>query len=125
MERHTMRVAGFGFRHGTTLAALQDALIRAGGPQGLTALATVTHKAAGLRALATALDLPLITIPPETLAAQPTFTRSPRVIALYGTGSLAEAAALAAAGPGAYLLAPRAQSQDGTATAAIAERMTS
>jgi cobalt-precorrin 5A hydrolase len=119
-----MKVAGFGFRTGTTLAALQDALARAGGPQGLTAIATATDKAMGLEPLAAALNLPLIAVPPAALAAQTTLTRSARVAARYGTGSLAEAAALAAAGPGARLSAPRARSHDGTATAAIAERPT-
>jgi cobalt-precorrin 5A hydrolase len=119
-----MKVAGFGFRTDTTPAALQDALARAGGTHGLTGLATADDKAgaAALRALATLLHLPILAIPSERLAVQTTLTHSPRVKTRYGTGSLAEAAALAAAGPGARLLAPRAQSQDGTATAAIAER---
>jgi cobalt-precorrin 5A hydrolase len=119
-----MRVAGFGFRKGATLAALQDALARAGGTDGLDALATADDKAAGLQPLAGLLHLPVQAIGAEALRAQTTVTRSARVHALYGTGSLAEAAALAAAGPSARLLAPRAQSQDGTATAAIAERIT-
>jgi cobalt-precorrin 5A hydrolase len=122
MERHKMKVAGFGFRKGATLAALQDALARAGGPHGLTALATADDKAADLLPLSGALHLPVHAVPLETLAAQVTLTRSLRVQARYGTGSLAEAAALAAAGPGARLVAPRAQSADGNATAAIAER---
>jgi cobalt-precorrin 5A hydrolase len=40
---------------------------------------------------------------------------------MFGTGSIAEASALVAAGPGARLRGPRAVSADGTATAAIAE----
>jgi cobalt-precorrin 5A hydrolase len=50
-----------------------------------------------------------------------TITQSPRVQALRGVGSVAEAAALAAAGPNARLLGPRAVSACGTATAALAE----
>jgi cobalt-precorrin 5A hydrolase len=123
MERHTMRVAGFGFRKGATEAALADALQRAGGAAGVTALATAEDKVAGLQGFAATLGLPVIGLSNVTLAAQPVLTRSPRVSALYGTGSLAEAAALAAAGPGARLMGPRAQSADGTATAAIAERI--
>ena len=46
-----MIVAGFGFRSGATLAALQDALARAGGPEGVTHLATLAAKAEGLAAL--------------------------------------------------------------------------
>jgi cobalt-precorrin 5A hydrolase len=116
-----MIIAGFGFRSETTLTALQDALERAGGPKGLTHLATLATKAQGLEPLATYLGLPVIALPPEALARQPTLTQSSRVDALHGTGSVAEAAALAAAGPGARLRGPRAVSTDGTATAAIAE----
>jgi cobalt-precorrin 5A hydrolase len=116
-----MIVAGFGFRSETTLAALQDALSRAGGPDGVTHLATLAAKAPDLATLGQALGLPVLTLPPEMLRGQATLTRSPRVEALHGTGSVAEAAALAAAGPGSRLRGPRATSQDGTATAAIAE----
>jgi cobalt-precorrin 5A hydrolase len=49
-------------------------------------------------------------------------TQSARVRERFGTGSVAEASALAAAGPGARLLGPRVISGDGLATAAIAER---
>jgi cobalt-precorrin 5A hydrolase len=123
MERDAMRVAGFGFRKGATVAALADALQRAGGPLGVTALATAEDKVAGLQGFAATLGLPVIGLATVTLAVQQVLTHSPRVSALYGTGSLAEAAALAAAGPGARLTGPRAQSADGTATAAIAERI--
>ena len=116
-----MIVAGFGFRAGVGLEALCDALARAGGPQGVTHLATLADKAPGLEPLALALDLPLVALPPEALRGQPTPTRSERVEALFGTGSVAEAAALAAAGQDARLRGPRAVSADGTATAAIAE----
>lgn len=120
-----MTVAGFGFTTTTTLAALREALTLASGPQALTALtalATPQAKAgtAALRALAGEMNLPLIGITPADLQAQTTVTRSARALALYGTGSVAEAAALAGAGPGARLLATRAISTDGTATAAIA-----
>ena len=116
-----MIVAGFGFRSETTLAALQDALARAGGPEGVTHLATLAAKAPGLEPLGRSLDLPILALPPEALRDQPTLTLSARVQALHGTGSIAEAAALAAGGPGARLRGPRAVSSDGTATAAIAE----
>ena len=120
-----MIVAGFGFRSGTTLAALQDALARAGGPGGVTHLATAAAKAGGLEQLAEALGLPVVAVPSEALQAQPVLTHSERVDALFGTGSLAEAAALAAAGPGARLWGPRVVSANGQATAAIAEGVAS
>ncbi|MES2539297.1 MAG: cobalamin biosynthesis protein [Pseudomonadota bacterium] len=116
-----MIVAGFGFRAGATLAALQDALAKAGGPVGVTHLATLAAKADGLVPLGQALDLPVVALAPERLRSVATLTRSDRVEVLFGTGSIAEAAALAAAGQGARLRAPRAVSADGTATAAIAE----
>ena len=50
-----MIVAGFGFRSGVTLAALRDALARAGGPLGVTRLATPDVKAERLAPLARAL----------------------------------------------------------------------
>ncbi len=115
-----MIVAGFGFRSAVTLAGLQDALARAGGAEGVTHLATLSAKAEGLAELAAVLGLPVVAVGPEVLAGQAVVTRSERVGALYGTGSVAEAAALAAAGPGARLRGARAVSADGTATAAIA-----
>ena len=116
-----MIVAGFGFRSGVTLGALQDALARAGGAEGVTHLATLAAKAHGLAELSAALGLPVVAVAAEALAGLVVVTQSDRVAALYGTGSVAEAAALVAAGPGARLRGPRAVSTDGTATAAIAE----
>jgi cobalt-precorrin 5A hydrolase len=116
-----MIVAGFGFRSGVTLAALQGSLARAGGPQGVTHLATLAAKAAELEPLARVLNLPVVALNPEDLRGIPTPTRSDRVDEMFGTGSVAEAAALVAAGNGARLRGSRAVSADGTATAAIAE----
>lgn len=116
-----MIVAGFGFRAGVTLAALQDALSRAGGPRDVTHLATLKAKAEGLADLGQALNLPVIALEPDSLNGIATPTQSDRVAALFGTGSVAEAVALAAAGQGARLRVPRVVSTDGMATAAIAE----
>lgn len=116
-----MIVAGFGFRKGVTLAALQDALAQAGGPVGVTHLATLTAKAEGLEPLSSMLGLPVIALDRDALRGVRTLTRSDRVEALFGTGSVAEATALLAAGQGARLRVPRSVSSDGTATAAIAE----
>jgi cobalt-precorrin 5A hydrolase len=55
------------------------------------------------------------------LAGIDTPTQSKLVAEKFGTGSVAEAAALVAAGPRARLIATRTVSQDRTATAAIAE----
>lgn len=118
-----MRIAGLGFRRNASIDSLRAALRAAGGGD-IAALAAVTEKAEApvLQALARERGLPLMALPEESLAGIETFTHSPRIAARFGTGSLAEAAALCAAGPGAKLLGPRAISPDGQATAAIAER---
>jgi cobalt-precorrin 5A hydrolase len=136
-----MRVAGLGFRGTAGVASLADALARAlasaspatptgaqagaqaGSQAGLgpvDALASAHDKAGApaIRDLAARLALPVLAV---AVAGVPTPTQSARVRAHYGTGSLAEAAALAALGPGARLVAHRVASQDGMATCAIAE----
>jgi cobalt-precorrin 5A hydrolase len=124
MERHPMIVAGFGFRTGVTLDALQDDLARAGGLSGVTHLATLATKAEALQPLGHLLGLPVLAVEAGALRGVVTPTASDRVEAMFGTGSLAEAAALVAAGTGARLRTARAVSSDGTATAAIAEGAT-
>ncbi len=118
-----MRVAGLGFRASATAASLRAALAAAGAADA-DALATLAEKADApvLTALAETLRLPVIAVPAAALAGIATLTNTPRQQALFGTGSLAEAVALHAAGPGARLRAPRVISPDGLATAAIAER---
>ncbi len=54
------------------------------------------------------------------LPGQPVVTQSPRMLARYGTGSVAEAAALAAAGPHSALSVTRLVADDGSATLALA-----
>lgn len=117
-----MRIAGIGFRAGASEASLADALENAAGGLPLDALATLEDKAGSglIRALAARLHLPIIAISRARLAGIDTLTQSPRVIGMLGTGSAAEALALAALGPGARLLAPRTLSQDRMASAAIA-----
>jgi len=113
-----VKIAGLGFRKAAGVASLRDALAAAGGPEGVAALATADSKtgSAALQAFARELGLPVRAIASASLAAMATVSWSDRVAA-----HVAEAAALAAAGPGARLLAPRAKSADGMATAAIAE----
>ena len=112
-----MRVAGLGFRAAAPLASLAEALDLAGPAD---ALATIPGRAAApaILALARARGLPLLAVEVAGIA---TPTQSPRVMALHATGSVAEAAALAALAPGALIVAARVTSQDGMATAAIAE----
>ncbi len=118
-----MRVAGLGFRRSVNVASLREALDAAGGAPGLAALATVSDKAesVALLSLATELGLPIKSVPADVLAGVETMTRSDIVAAKFGAGSLAEAAALVAAGRNARLVVSRVVSRDRTATAAIAE----
>ena len=118
-----MRVAGLGFRRDVEVAALREALDAAGGRDGLVALATISDKAAtgALVALAGELGLPICNVAVDRLDGVATETRSVRIESMFGTGSLAEAVALVAAGRNARLVGARAVSQDRTATAAIAE----
>lgn len=117
-----MIVAGFGFRSGAGLSSLRSALAAAQeGRPAVTHLATVSDKVPGLIPLAEALGLPLSGVSPERLAEAPTLTHSTASLAARDAGSVAEAAAVAAAGLGARLLAPRCISADRMATCAIAE----
>ncbi len=118
-----MKVAGLGFKRNVTVAALREALAAAGGFDGLAAIATVSDKAetVSLKLLARELNVPIVARPVEALAGIATSTQSELIKAKFGTGSLAEAVALAVAGRRARLVSRRAVSQDRTATAAIAE----
>jgi cobalt-precorrin 5A hydrolase len=117
-----MIIAGFGFRAEATLSALQNALASAQhGQPHVSLLAVPDDKAALAQLLANTMDLPLIAISPEALRSAQTATQSTASLEARQTGSVAEACALAAAGPGARLLTPRHISSDRMATCAIAE----
>jgi len=117
-----MIVAGFGFRAAATADSLRDALARAAGERRVSVFAAPEDKAQAscLRELAGEMGARVHAVTPDHLSRQTTATDAPRVCAARGTGSVAEAAALAAAGPGAQLLAPRHISADRLATCAIA-----
>ncbi|RIA45451.1 cobalamin biosynthesis protein [Dichotomicrobium thermohalophilum] len=117
-----MIVAGFGFRAAATADSLRDALAHAAGERKVTAFAAPEDKAqaACLSELAREMGVSVRAISANDLSRQQTPTEAPRVRAARHTGSVAEAAALAAAGPGARLLAPRHISADRLATCAIA-----
>jgi cobalt-precorrin 5A hydrolase len=123
MECGEMKVAGLGFQREANIDSLREALVAAGGARGLDALATASDKAdaPALISLARELGLSIKAIPAEQLASIQTLTRSKRLEKMRGVGSLAEAAALAAAGRRARLVSTRIVSRDKTATAAIAE----
>ncbi|MDA7428022.1 cobalamin biosynthesis protein [Primorskyibacter aestuariivivens] len=116
-----MIVAGFGFRSGATPESLRDAFTRAGGQADR--FATLADKAATDAFLRFAADHPIISVNPDALHEIETLTHSNHSLAARQTGSVAEACALAAAGPGARLLAPRVNSSDRMATCALAQSM--
>jgi len=123
-----MIVAGIGCRKGAPAAAIkaaiESALTRAGvAADALALIATSEEKSKepGIADAAARLGVPLVLIAQRDLkaAGDRAETRSERVVALTGVPSVAEAAALAAAGPAAKLLARRLAV--GPATCALAE----
>jgi cobalt-precorrin 5A hydrolase len=116
-------IAGIGFRHATAadeiLALVAEGLLQADLPGAqLAGLATAADRA-GDRAIVEAaetLGVPLVAVGVEALreAGRRVVTRSVRIEALRGVGSLAEAAALAAAGPDGRLILPRIASAGAT-----------
>jgi len=117
-----MIVAGFGFRRGAGLASLRAALeLAQDGLPPITHLATAIDKTSALVPLAEALGLPMTGIPSASLSTTPTPTSSAASLKARATGSVAEACALVAAGPGARLLRTRHISPDRMASCAIAE----
>jgi cobalt-precorrin 5A hydrolase len=125
-----MIVAGIGCRKGASAreigAAIAAALSRAGLQRdALNLIAAPAMKGGepGIAAAATNLGVPLVLVPQADLetAGARTQTRSERVIALMGVPSAAEAAALAAGGPTARLLAPRTAVGPATCALALSE----
>ena len=118
-----MIVAGFGFRAEVGVHSLRAALDLAS--QGVTpdVLATADGKSqsVALQALAAEMGLKVHPVTPDQLQAQDTTTQSRPSQTAFGTGSVAEAAALAAAGPRAQLITSRQISPDRMASCAIAK----
>lgn len=119
-----MMVAGIGCRNGVAaaevLAAVEAALAAHGlDPVALSALATTAFKRdeKGIAAAARRLGLPLLVVEDE--ASDGTLTRSDLSLAVAGSPSVSECAALGAAGGNARLLGPRLAL--GPVTCAIAE----
>lgn len=111
-----MIVAGIGCRRGAAAhdveAALRTALAHAGlAATALDAIATIAGKnhEPGITSVAKKFGVRVVSLPQSELkaASDRAATRSPRVLALTGVPSVAETAALAAAGPHARLVAAR------------------
>lgn len=121
-------VAGVGFRAATgpeeIVALVRRALAEAGlGQRDLAVLATTADKAgaAAIREAASIFGLLPTAVDAAALAVADArvVTRSARIEALRGVGSVAEAAALAQAGPDARLLLPRIASPGATCALAV------
>ncbi len=117
-----MIVAGIGFSSAASANSLRTAFELASIGYVVDALATAANKkgSKALTEFATATKLPIRYVEVEELARQHTLTFSTPSRAAYGTGSVAEAAALAVAGSQARLLSTRQISGDRLATCAIA-----
>ena len=122
-----MIVAGIGCKAGASAreidAAIGAALSQAGlehSALGLIATSTAKANETGIAAAATGRGLKVAIVAQADLesAGAHTVTRSERVLTVSGVPSVSEAAALAAAGPGARLVAPRVAV--GPATCALA-----
>ncbi|WP_281202159.1 cobalamin biosynthesis protein [Nocardia jejuensis] len=91
---------GIGMRPGTAASAILAAVRDALGASAVGCLATVDRRAGepGLRAAAAQLGVPIVFFAPDQLSGVPVPNPSERTAAALGTPSVAEAAALLAAG---------------------------
>ncbi|MEO0379685.1 MAG: cobalamin biosynthesis protein [Pseudomonadota bacterium] len=123
MEPEPMIVAGFGFTSRATVDSLRTALASTGYAEDVTLLAAPDDKAEQPQLLDLSKDLrvKIKAIYPTKLEAAQTRTQSTLSRTLRRTGSVAEAAALAAIGPDANLIVTRHISKDRQATCAIAK----
>ncbi|WP_111496102.1 MULTISPECIES: cobalamin biosynthesis protein [Marinobacter] len=117
-----MNVAGFGFRRAAPMESLAEALAQVRQRHGpVDCLAAAESMLAAVQGLAESEGLRVIAVPDAMLADATTLTQSPRSLETRGTGSVAEAVALLAAGQNAKLLGPRVISEDRQATCAVAQ----
>jgi cobalt-precorrin 5A hydrolase len=123
-----MIVAGVGCRKGVQPAEVKAVILAALEQVGIAVselrlIATIDTKSRekGIEVAASVMRVPLVLVTPADLVAVSTrvATRSERVEALVGVPSVSEAAALAAGGPSARLIAPRIVA--GPATCALAQ----
>ena len=115
-----MICAGFGFRQSATLDSLLNAYAKTGAKADSIATAADKAESAAFQAVAVELGLTVTSVTPDELETQATLSQSQASQAARNTGSVAEAAALAAIGPSAKLLSARVISDDRLATCAIA-----
>lgn len=123
-----MIVAGFGYRASASVDSLLNALDKAA-EQVDCEVAEIQTYATPIDKLETSVFQSLINqgstkssgISADEISGMQTLTQSNRAQEMRGTGSVAEACALIAAGPKAELLGPRVISDDRMATCALAK----
>lgn len=122
-----MIFVGVGFRKAVTTKSFENLIHQVchltEWPGPIKAFATLDTKALDptLQEFAKAKRVTLIPVTLENLKRQITATQSPAAQVAYGLGSIAEAAALAAAGDGSSLIFKRIVSNDKLATCAFAK----
>ncbi len=114
-----MVIAGFGCRAEATIESFRSALAATG--MRPDALAVPADRAGVIAPFAKAEGLAVHPVAAGLLSGICTPTRSTVSLAARGVGSVAEAVALAAAGPGARIVGLRVISSDRMATCAIAQ----
>lgn len=129
MQPHAPLIAGFGMTRDVSVDILLDvftetlkaAKLEAGAVTGLATLA-IHADLPVCRELATRLGLELHAVEEDELPKvdDRVITRSERILKRFGTGSVAEAAALLVAGPDARILAPRLRAQTARCSATCA-----
>ncbi|WP_249977947.1 cobalamin biosynthesis protein [Vreelandella olivaria] len=117
-----MKVAGFGFCRGASVASLEQVLDQLDAHYGAIERLAVSHSMRPLvEALGQLRNLQVVVVKDTELPSVATLTQSAYSLSTKGTGSVAEAVALLAAGNHAELLGPRIISADRKATVAVAQ----
>lgn len=125
MKAQALHVAGFGFRSEATLESLAQALDQLIEQYGaIDKLAAARSMLPLIEELGRLRGIEVIAVADAELPTVTTLSHSAQSLQARGTGSVAEAVALLAAGPGVTLLGPRIISADRKATAALAEGTT-
>lgn len=115
-----MICAGIGLRASVTAEDLQVLLYLSDRLPDRVALLADKAEHPALREILNRSGLPLVTFPRDAIRGVATPGQSARQMTIFGTGSVSEACALLAAGPGARLLGPRIFAPSGRATIAFA-----
>ena len=116
-----MIVAGVGCTARATGAEIGALVVQVAQGRALAALACLEMRVGQIGPVAERLGLPVLVVRAARIEGVQTPSLSPRIMAQYGTGSVAEACALVAAGTGAEIIAARQISGARQATCALAQ----